>query len=266
MRFERKTVTDTLRWSGLALHAGTPVEVAVHPGAQGIWFRCGTERVQAIPENVTDTARSTRIGGIATIEHLMSALAAVGITDAEVELSGPEMPALDGASAQYFDLLAQAPLSVTGVVEREGLFARIFEQGERHSIAIARGTGWFRYTFESGARWPGTQDFEIHLEPQTYGQEIAPARTFAFEEEVEMLRANGMGKGLDESNALVLGQQGYVNHAKFPDEPARHKILDLIGDLYLAGIPPYLLSVVAERSGHTSNVAAAHKLRDSIRP
>ncbi|MBS1704502.1 MAG: UDP-3-O-acyl-N-acetylglucosamine deacetylase [Armatimonadetes bacterium] len=265
IEFVRQTLSQDLEFEGNGLHSGVPVKVWVRPGEDGIWFRHGQERVQAIPENVSDTTRCTRLGSIATIEHLMSAFAGVGITDAEIELSELELPALDGASWVFATALDAVPKAELGTVQLEGLYARVYEKEDSHSIAIARGDGWWRYEFLTGDRWPGSQDFEFRCSPESYIAQIAPARTFGFEEELPQIKAAGLAKGLDETSALVLGQEGYLNTPKFADEPVRHKLLDLIGDLYLAGIPPTLLSVVADRSGHTANVRAAKKLRASVR-
>ncbi len=265
MTFERQTLDTDLTFEGPGLHCGEPTQVLVSGGTEGIHFRQGTNRLAAIPENVTDTSRCTRLGEIGVIEHLMSALAAAGITDAEIEVTGRELPAADGCAAPYMQALLDAPRKALGTMEVEGLFARVYEKAETHSVAIGRGEGWWRYEFLTGERWPSVQDFELRLTPERYAEEVAPARTFCFSEELPHLEAAGLGKGLDASTALVLGVSGYENAARFPEEPARHKLLDLIGDLYLAGLPPVLLNVVAERSGHRANVAAAAKLRSAVR-
>lgn len=265
MIFERKTVSNSLHWEGRGLHSGVPCQVTLHPGEAGIRFLHAGHEVEAIPENVTSTARCTCLAHVATIEHLMSALAAAGITDGVVECTGPELPGLDGSAEMYTQILHSAEVASLGNRELPTLFTRVYEKGADHSVAIGKGEGWWRYTFITEPRWPSIQDFESHLTPESYATDIAPARTFCFEEELDAIREAGLGQGLDEQSALVLGSRGYVNAERFPDEPARHKLLDLIGDLYLSGVPPYLLNVVAERSGHTANVAAAAKLRDALR-
>lgn len=265
MTFLRKSLASEAVFEGLGLHSGAAVTVRVLPGERGIWFRVGADQVQAIPENVTDTTRCTRLGQVSTIEHIMSALAALGITDAEIELSAGELPALDGASLVYFSGIRDAGTTLGPQCEVDGPFARIFEKSAESSIAIAKGDGHWRYLFETGDRWPGVQDFEVILDEATYELEVAPARTFGFESELDQVRAAGLARGLDETTALVLGGSGYVNVPKFADEPARHKLLDLIGDLYLAGVPPVLLDVVASRSGHAANVRAAARLLQAVR-
>lgn len=252
-------------FEGRGLHSGVPVVVNVRPGERGIWFRHGTGEWEAIPGNVSDTSRCTRLGDISTIEHLMSAFCGLDITDAEVELSAPELPASGGNSSEYCASLASAGAAELGECEFNDLFTRVFVQEPNAKIAIAAGTGHWRYEFETGDRWPGTQIYEAEVITDAYADQIAPARTFGFEEELPMIRQYGLAQGLDESSALVLGMEGYLNPAKFEDEPVRHKMLDLMGDLYLAGVPARFLSVVAAKSGHTANVKAANLLFQAVR-
>jgi UDP-3-O-acyl-N-acetylglucosamine deacetylase len=118
--------------------------------------------------------------------------------------------------------------------------------------------------FNTGNRWPGEQVAESEDVVADYAERIAPSRTIAFAEEIPMIIQAGLGKGLDESSVLVLGLEGYKNEPRSPDEPVQHKLLDIMGDLYLAGVPARALSVVAERSGHRANVKAAAKLLESL--
>jgi len=266
VNYTRRTLTRPAHFEGLGLHTGVPVRVTVNPGEDGIAFRYGTGRWAARPEFVTDTTRSTRLGEVGTIEHLMSALAGMEITDAEVEVSAPEMPGLDGSASGYVRGLAEAVLQDLGEAELPSLYRRVFlKEEDGTEIAIGKGTGHWRYVFTAGDRWPGVQAFELDALPQGYVDEIASARTFAFAEEVPMIIQMGLGQGLDDTSALILGIEGYKNESRFEDEPARHKLLDLCGDLYLAGVPLRFLNVVAERSGHRTNVKAAEMLAQAIR-
>lgn len=266
MIVHRQTLAQPITWAGAGLHTGAAVKVTAHPSSEGIHFRHLGSRYRAVPSEVTDTTRCTRLGTVAVIEHLMSALAACEVTDVEIEVEGPELPALGGNALGYYQAIQAAGFDQVGDAEYAGLFARVYHKGDGFNIAVAKGEGWWRYLFDSGERFPGTQEFEWHAKEGDYGAEIAPARTFAFDFEVEMLRKAGLGLGLDAESALVLSAEGYVNPPLFPDEPARHKLLDLIGDLYLAGVPIRELSVVAEKSGHTANVATAAKLIEVMQP
>jgi len=265
MIYPLRTLSETADFKGLGLHSGVPVTVRIHPRESGILFRQGETRVEARADNVTDTRRCTCLGTVATVEHLMSAFAGLGITGAEVEVEGPELPALDGSALEWVRGLRGAGLVDTGQAQIEGPFARVYEKSERYSLAVSSGDGWWRYTYDVGDRWPGMQDFETNLTPDQYEADIAPARTFGLEEELPAIRAAGLAQGLDEGSALVLGAAGYLNEPRFPDEPARHKLLDLLGDLYLSGVPVHRLNVVAERSGHEANVRCAQKLAVAVR-
>jgi UDP-3-O-acyl N-acetylglucosamine deacetylase len=260
MTYRRKTVRDPVVFEGLGLHSGVPVKVSVRASEKGIVFRHGNQSWQATPENVTDTRRCTKLGDISTVEHLMSALSALEITDADIEVSEPELPAMDGSSAPFYQGLLEAGIVDIAEAEAPELFSRIFVPDGEAKIAISAGSGHWRYEFHTGERWPGLQVFETENVIEDYGAKIAPARTFGFEEELPMIAAAGLAKGLDESSALVLGQQGYLNEARSLDEPVLHKMLDAIGDLYLAGIPIRFLNVTASRTGHTANVKAAELL------
>ena len=249
---------------GPGLHSGEPVRAVIKPGNQGIRFWSGVTGYEAIPANVTDTNRCTVLGDIATIEHLMSAFAGLGITDAEVEVTGREMPAAGGCASPYVDELLAIGTVQVGEIAVDGPFARVYHVDQSIKIAIAHGEGHWRYDYILDDRWPGTQSAEINLRTESYGGMIAPARTFALEEELPMVKAAGLAKGLDETSALILGAEGYVNKERFGNEPARHKLLDLIGDLALSGIPAQFLNVVGERSGHRTNVEAAAKLLQHV--
>ncbi|MFY9233200.1 MAG: UDP-3-O-acyl-N-acetylglucosamine deacetylase [Fimbriimonadaceae bacterium] len=261
MIYTRRTLAIEARFEGLGLHCGEPVRVRVLPGEAGLRFISGGNRFEATPDNVTETARCTRLGDISTIEHLMSALAGLEVTDADIEVVGGELPALDGSSRVFCQGLVGAGFASLGEAEISGPFTRIFVQEPDWSLAVSAGEGHWRYSFDAGDRWPGVQTFESPDVSRDYQESVAPARTFGFETEVEAIRAAGLAKGLDLESALLIGSNGYANAPRFPDEPARHKLLDAIGDLYLAGIPIRFLNVAAYRAGHTANIRAATLLR-----
>jgi UDP-3-O-[3-hydroxymyristoyl] N-acetylglucosamine deacetylase len=264
LTYTRQTLKAPAIFEGVGLHSGEPVKVTVHPAEDGIRFFQGGDWVRARPENVSDTTRCTRLGNISTIEHMMSAMCGLEITDADVDVEGIEMPGLDGSALGYYRGLVASGLTQLGETEVEPPFTRVFLHEDDVKVAIGRGTGHWRYVFEFPNRWPGEQAFEVDNVSETYEMEIAPARTFALAEEIPAILQAGLAKGLDEHSALVLGIEGYKNDARFEDEPARHKLLDLLGDLYLSGIPARFLNVVAERSGHASNVRAAALLSQAV--
>jgi len=194
MTFPRRTLTNPARFEGLGLHTGTPVVMTVHPGEAGIRFRLGSEIIAATPENVSDTTRCTRIGPVSTIEHIMSALAGLEITDAEVELTSPEVPGMDGSAGPYVEEILRVGTTDFGEQGAPKLYRRVFLKNGAE-IAIAKGSGHWRYTYETGPRWPGTQTFESRDVVTDYRESIAFARTFALSEELPTIQKMGLGRG-----------------------------------------------------------------------
>jgi UDP-3-O-[3-hydroxymyristoyl] N-acetylglucosamine deacetylase len=244
---------------GRGLHSGTPLTVRLHPHDDGIVFRCRGESVRAHPDNVTGTFRATTLGGIATVEHLMSAFAGAGVSGAVVELTAPELPALDGSAGEFADAIADAGTLVFDKDPGPRVFTTMTVQDGPTSIVIRPGSGRWRCTFDAGDRWPGALTVAARL-PDEYRTAVAWARTFIRAEEIpDALRA-GLGGGLDSGSVVIIGPDGYADPVRSPDEPARHKLLDLIGDLWLAGVPLDQLDVTAVRPGHAAAVRAAARL------
>jgi len=264
--FDRLTLKNPATFHGKGLHSGLTTSVTIAPSDNGLQLKYNSQTIACSAENVTDTRRCTSIGPVSTVEHLMSALAGLGITDAIISVEGnPEMPALDGCSHEFVLGLMDASVVKCGEMDIEGPFARVYEKGDDFSVAIAVGSGSWRYTFDLGARWPGIQDFEFQFNLANYIKEISHARTFALSEEMDWIKENGLGQGLDENSAFVIGPDGYINKTRFMDEPARHKLLDLIGDIYLSGVPPKAINVVATKTGHTANIEMAKKLATHVK-
>jgi len=261
---KRLTLASDVEFEGLGLHTGVTVKVRVRPAEDGIHFRAGQHRWEARPENVTDTTRCTKLGEVSTIEHIMSAFAGLEITDVEIEVEGGELPALGGCSIGYVDAFRETGLKDLGEFEPKSPFKRVYLEADHVKIAIGKGDGHWGFTYDVGERWPHQQTFECPHIIDCYEKDIAPARTFALAEEIPMVVQMGLGKGLDESSALILGEGGYKNDARFQDEPARHKLLDFLGDLYLAGVPARLLNASATGSGHRTHVQAAKLLLEHL--
>jgi UDP-3-O-acyl-N-acetylglucosamine deacetylase len=180
-------------------------------------------------------------------------------------LTARELPALDGSSLPYIEAFDSIGYETLSSYQIAPLFERIFVQAEGVKVAISSGEGHWAYDFVSPSRYPFCSSVETSDVIRDYREQIAPARTWAFEEQVEVLRELGLGSGLDFASALVIGQEGFLNQPRLPQEPARHKLLDLIGDLYLCEIPIRYLNVHAVASGHKVAVLAAAKLRDSLK-
>jgi len=269
---QRKTLREPLRFEGIGLHTGTHTTVYLHPaeGPSGVVFRKGSVSFPATLERVQETPRSTvleyegeRVG---TVEHLMSALFGMGITDVVVEVQGEEIPALDGSALPFAEAFQEntvemeetleATLRVPVQVQKD--HARVvFLPSQRLSVS-------FSLRYEDPYLFTQYTHFP-ELTPEVYVREIAPARTYLFEAHVERVRAAGLGRGGSLDNTVILTEDGVRNPEglRFPDEPVRHKILDLLGDLALVGIP-YRATILAERSGHELHLQAARKLREHL--
>jgi UDP-3-O-acyl-N-acetylglucosamine deacetylase len=265
MRWTRRTIHRPAEFKGPGLHAGEPVRAIIHPAGEGIVFSSGGEKVEAVAENVSETVRCTRLGPVAVIEHLMAALAICGVTDALIEVEGAELPALDGSAAIFCEGFLEAGTEELGEAEGPDLFKRALVREGEAVCAAGSGEGRWSYLYSTADRWPGDQMAEVRWGRDDLVSQVAPARTFAFDHEVEPMRALRLGMGLTEESCLILGADGPRQAPRFENEPARHKLLDLIGDLALTGIPPSALNVRAERSGHRLNVAAALKIRQLLK-
>ncbi len=217
-------------------------------------------------EFVSQTSRRTVLEKdgvrIETVEHLLSAMYGLGITDALVEVEGEEIPAMDGSSlpfaeAFYENLVKQEGeiqpyrLMLPEKVEKDGRRVEAFPSDELTVSTAIR----YQHPFIP------SQFLELTITPETYLREIAPARTYAFEEEVEELRKRGLAAGGSLENALVISKNGYMNEPRFPDEPVRHKILDLLGDLALLG-RPFVGRIMALAPGHEIHVEFVRKLAE----
>ncbi|MGW8374382.1 UDP-3-O-acyl-N-acetylglucosamine deacetylase [Streptomyces sp. ODS28] len=260
----RRTVARTVEIEGVGLHSGKPVEMTVAPGCDGIAVQHGPYRVPAVPSQVSGTRRCTALGPVSTVEHLMSALAGAGVTDAEVTVSAPEIPGADGSAGAFAAALADCGTERVGRAATPRLSRTVeFRDGATY-IRVAPGTGHWRCTYDLGERWPGAQTVCLRL-PEEYASGVAPARTIVLEEEMAAARQLELGRGLDEDAVVVIGQHGYLRPVRFPDEPARHKLLDLVGDLYLSGVPVHALDVEAVRCGHAANVRVAAQIAEAAR-
>ncbi|HKQ78904.1 MAG TPA: UDP-3-O-acyl-N-acetylglucosamine deacetylase [Blastocatellia bacterium] len=259
---KQTTIGSDFSVSGTGLHYNFPVAVKVKPAPAytGYVFRrsdLNDFEIPASPEHVAHVSYATTLmkSGvmIATVEHLLSALMGCGVDNAIIEIDSVEAPILDGSSGPWVDLIEQV-----GIVELEAPRAylrvlKMVEVKERDRIMSIEPFDEFRITCLIDFEHPmiGEQRREISLRPGEYSKEIASARTFGFVEEIETLRQNGLARGGSLENAIALTRDGILNPEplRFDDEFVRHKILDIIGDLALCGMP-VLGHVRASRSGH----------------
>lgn len=244
---------------GTGIHSARHATVHVHPGTSGLRLRSGGDWVNVTPEQVTSTERCTAVAGIRMVEHLLSALGGAGVTDADIEVDGTELPILDGSSAPWFEAIQDVGVFAGDAVQALQIERAVsVSDGDAH-VSVGAGEGVFSAVYERHP-FPGRLEFTHRWDTGTYGTEVAPARTFACVDEVEQMRAAGLGLGGSEENTLVFGPSGYLTACRFDDEPARHKVLDCMGDLMLCGIPLMFLNASAERSGHRLHVEAARAL------
>jgi UDP-3-O-[3-hydroxymyristoyl] N-acetylglucosamine deacetylase len=264
----QRTLKSTIHATGVGLHSGRKVALTLRPAApdSGIVFRRvdlpPPAEVRAAPENVTDTRLSSTLDvngvRVGTVEHLMSALAGLGIDNAMVELDAPEVPIMDGSAAPFVYLIQSAGIAEQAAPRR---YVRV-----KKAVMIQAGDKWARLDPYNGLRLDFTISFNhpafeharqsvaLDFANAAYVKEVSRARTFGFMEDVESLRAMGLALGGGMENAIVLDEFRILNGdgLRYEDEFVRHKVLDAIGDLYILG-HPLIGAFSAYKSGHALN-------------
>ncbi len=272
----QKTIGKEVRLSGIGLHTGHEVNVSLRPADPdtGIVFirsdLPNQPRVEARVENIGSLPRRTSLSKdqveVQTIEHLFSVLSVLGIQNLEVWLDGPEMPGLDGSALPYYEALREAEVFDQAKRGREISLKETLavRDGATSLVALNAPEGLtVAYTLDYNSPLLETQFFQIHINEETFAREIAPARTFVLEHEIKELQANGLGKGANCQNTLVLGREGIIgSELRYKNEFVRHKILDLIGDLYLMN-GRLNACVLATRSGHHHNLQLVRMILES---
>ena len=269
------TLKRTYSFEGNGLHTGTYAHMKVLPAPEGSGIRfCRTDLpgqpvIEALAENVSNTARSTTLSqngaDAVTVEHIMSALMGLGVDNALIELDNLEVPILDGSARLYAEAFLEDGLQDQGVPREYINLPLAVEVHDPHSGSRVRiepaQAPSAEITVDFNSPVLGVQN-ACWDEETAYGKELAPCRTFCFYREIEPLLKNGLIKGGDLSNALVVTDDGYMGNPQlhFPDECGRHKLLDLLGDLRLSG--GYLNArITAFKPGHSINTKAAKALR-----
>jgi UDP-3-O-[3-hydroxymyristoyl] N-acetylglucosamine deacetylase/3-hydroxyacyl-[acyl-carrier-protein] dehydratase len=273
----RRTVSGTAEVRGVGLHTGASTVLRILPGRPGAGVHFvrvdlpGKPRIPVDTDHVVDRGRRTALAEgnaeIHTIEHFLAACHGLGVEDLDVEIDGLEVPGMDGSALAFVDALRRAgPVESPGTPHLELLPDGAEGAVEGSTDATVTALPWegglrLSYTLDYGPRAPfGPQHVSVAVTPETFVTEIAPARTFVLEAEAAGLRAMGLGKGATHENTLVIGKDGPIqNRLRFPDEYARHKMLDLLGDLFLVGAD-LRCHVTAVRSGHHGNAMLAKRL------
>lgn len=276
---EQRTIQRPVEVEGIGYVTGATIRlrfVPADPSTGIVFVRTDLSPEVEIPatvDQVVDTSRRTTLGKgtgqISLVEHVLAALAGMRIDNCRVEINAPEPPGMDGSSQDFVDALLQA-----GVEHQHS--TRPVWQVEEAIRFSHKGTTITLYP-DTGSHLKATYylDYGLHpslrkhsytnvITPETFRQRIAPCRTFILESEVEMLRAMGLGKNTSEADLLVYGKDGIIgNTERFADEPARHKVLDMIGDLALLGVN-LCGHVIGYRTGHPQNVELVRLLDQQL--
>ena len=267
----QQTLRRSISCTGIGLHSGNKVTLSLKPAPAdfGIRFRrtdLGGAEIPATVQHLAGinyaTGLSRDTGSVDTVEHLLAALSSLGIDNVVVELNHPEVPIMDGSAAPWVYLINEAGVKRLGLPRRymKVLRPMSLSRGDKR-IAIYP-SDHFKVTYSIAFDHPllRHQSRTMRITEDAFVEEIAPARTFGFLKEVEMLRQQGLALGGSLENAIVIGDTGVLNNAlRFDDEFVRHKILDVIGDLALVG-RPVIGHVVAHRGGHALHTAFAARL------
>ncbi len=279
MSDSQRTLKTPVTVSGVGLHTGQSVTMTISPAPANtgvVFVRTDLPTrpmIPAAPKYAVDTAVGMRRTIIAkdgvdvqTVEHFMAALWGLGVDNAYAEVSGPELPGLDGSAAPFVHLVGSAGV-VEQAVPRKYFTVRepiVLTEDDSMLAVFPDKTFSVSYTLDYHHPQLKTQFASFTPNGKPFAEAIAPARTFCLYEEAEALRARGFGLGASYENTLVVGPQGVMhNTLRFDDEFVRHKILDLIGDLYLLGA--HLRGhVVAIKSGHSLNMKLIHKLDQAM--
>jgi len=300
---KQHTLQAEARISGTGLHTGILTDLVLKPAAPGFGFQFrrvdlpGQPTIKADCDLVTDTSRGTTLesngASVSTIEHVLAALVGMGVDNCLIEINGQEMPIIDGSSAPFVEIIEKA-----GVAEQEAaktwysIDENIFYYDEIKRVEmVAMPASDYQVTTLIDFNSPvlGTQHAGLKT-IRNFKEEIAPCRTFCFLHELETLLDNNLIKGGDVNNAIVIvdkpvddeemarlrkifkkekievKSEGYLNNLelRFPNEPARHKLLDIVGDLALIGYP-IKARIIANRPGHSTNIEFAKKIKQYIK-
>jgi len=270
---QQRTLRTAIEFSGLGLHSGEPVDVRVLPAPQGSgieFVRTDLGDAPPIPAHIryhSEKDRRTQLSrgasAVDTVEHLLAVCAGLGVDNLRVELSSSELPGLDGSARELVELFRQA-----GVVEqraeartfrleeplyvRDGAATLVALPADRPALTLQYIASFADPEVEGGS-------FQLEVTPEAFEAELAPARTFCLASEVQRLQDAGFGKGANRENTVILGDPQTV--LRMPDEPVRHKMLDLLGDLRLLGADLHA-HIIATRSGHRTNADLVRRLVD----
>ncbi|MBI5491983.1 MAG: UDP-3-O-acyl-N-acetylglucosamine deacetylase [Deltaproteobacteria bacterium] len=264
----QKTIRKAVGFSGIGLHTGFVINVKILPSAEdtGITFirkdvPCAPS-IRAEASNVVNTSYATTLGQngvtVSTVEHLMAAFHGLGVDNAVVELDGPEVPIMDGSSSHFIEMIEGAGLEALPAPRRYLVIKRPIRIADGDKYVALLPADEMELTVDYGIDFSHPfltrQSFSGNFSNNLFREDIGRARTFGFLSDVEMLRKNGLAKGGSPENAIIITDTGILNEGglRYPDEFVRHKVLDMIGDIFLLGAP-VIGRLIAFRSGHSLN-------------
>lgn len=275
MVLKQKTLLKPIQYKGTGLHSGLPVTMTLRPAEANtgiVFIRTdlpGQPSVKAIAANVTSTNRATTLedgdAKVFTVEHLLAAFYGLQIDNCYVELDSPEPPVGDGSAAVFVDLMKSAGIDVLDAHRAVYAVKRshAIYDGDRYIVILPY--DGLRVTFTSVNSHPllGTQQVDILLNSENFETDISPARTIGFMNELEQLQAMGLAKGGSIENVLVYDDTKCLSAPRFDDELVRHKILDVLGDLFLLG--PIKGHIIALKSSHELNSRLAREILQEMK-
>lgn len=271
---KQRTIKKEISFEGIGLHTGTHCKVILKPASpdMGIVFIVEGEKIPAEIDFVSDTTRGTTLSKnrktVRTVEHLLSALVGMQVDNVAVEVEGPEIPVLDGSSRIF-----AKEINRIGLVEQDKEVRKlrlnetlVRKFGDKKLIAHPDSKFSVSFAIDYNDKVVGKQFFSVDINPENYLKHIASAKTYVFEHDIKGLLEGGFSKGGSLENAIVITDNGVKNPEilTFDDEPVRHKILDLLGDLALLGKGRITFSIYAEKTGHKHHIEFVRELKNRI--
>jgi UDP-3-O-[3-hydroxymyristoyl] N-acetylglucosamine deacetylase len=270
MYAKRKSISTKVSITGIGLHSGIYTKVELHPAhaGSGIHFVRADlgMRIPALQASTTALDHATTVGrddvSVGTVEHLLSAIMACGITDLDIHINGPEVPIIDGSALPFMHLIDAAGVRELGADVRVLRIKEPIEvvEGNKSIRMTPSNRLVLKYKIDFDHPTIGKQALQFDFHRDSFLKKIAPARTFGFKQDVDKLRAAGLARGGSVENCIVLDERGVMNGPlRFRDEFVRHKILDLVGDLALIG-RPVVGEITAYRAGHALHSRFVEKI------
>lgn len=251
---QQQTIDKPVSFSGIGIHNGKETAVKLIPLPENSGMLINGQSLSV--DQVSSTNRGTTVCGVTVTEHLLAAIYALGIDNVDIQVEGEEIPVLDGSAFPFIEKIKNKQQKAS---KQFITLKKRIEISDGEAKIIAEPYDKLQIEFLIDFPVIGKQEYVFVLEKNSFKKEIAPARTFGFAKEIENLKKQTLGRGASLDNALGIGENGYLNQPRFPDEPVRHKILDLIGDLALLNYP-IQARIKAVKSGHKHNIELVRRI------